>query len=74
MSTQSIEYLEARIKALDTAYKTAVHERDLAFSALCNRFLYLEEVETKIDFAMSAINIEEKKIYNLIKYPEDGSK
>tara|TARA_B110000971_G_scaffold59275_1_gene60513 strand:+ start:1641 stop:1862 length:222 start_codon:yes stop_codon:yes gene_type:complete len=69
MTTEPIEYLEARIKALDAAYKTAVEERDLAFSALCNKFLYVQEVETKTTMALSAIGLE-KENSNLIKYPE----
>lgn len=69
MTQESIEYLESRIYALDAAYKRAVEERDLAFSALCNKFNFIEEDETKADLAVSAMRAEEEAEH-LIKFPE----
>lgn len=68
MTEQSIEFLQARVKALDQAYKVAVYERDLAFTALVESFKQFEEQETKVDFALMAMRSQEEQ-QNLIKFP-----
>jgi hypothetical protein len=69
MTTETIQYLEARIQTLDAAYKRVKEERDLAFSALCTKFTYIEEEETKVDLAVRAMRLEQE-YGNLIKFPE----
>ena len=69
MTTETIEYLEARIQTLDAAYKRVKEERNLAFSALCTKFTYIEEEETKIDLAVRAMRLEQE-YGDLIKFPE----
>ena len=69
MTTETIEYLEARIEALDAAYKRVKEERNLAFAALCTKFTYIEEEETKVDLAVRAMRLEQE-YGNLIKFPE----
>jgi len=68
MTDQSIEYLLARINALDQAYKNVVYERDLAFTALKESFKQFDEEETKVDFALMAMRAQEEQ-ENLIKFP-----
>lgn len=68
MTKHSIEFLQARVEALDQAYKVAVHERDLAFTALAESFKHFDDEETKIDFALMAMRSQEEQ-QNLIKFP-----
>lgn len=68
MTEQSIEYLLARIEALDQAYKDATYERDLAFTALAESFKQFDEKDTKVDFAIMAMRVQEEQ-ENLIKFP-----
>jgi hypothetical protein len=68
MTDQSIEYLVARVNALDKADKNVIYERDLAFTALAESFKQFEEEETKVDFALMAMRVQEEQ-ENLIKFP-----